>query len=132
VSTVTWIRLALAAAGLAALVGLGFAIGHRDVPKLHHDLAALTRERDGLVQANAIEAKGLDAASDALRTIANNLREDASRAARAQASGTKAAADAIRGRAALEADLDALKRQLRDERQGCVDANRPVCGVPLE
>lgn len=101
----------------------------------------------GAIDAAEIETKdtALKAAAGDLRAASTQLRDFAGKFReidRATAQNLKSAADA-RARAQLEAEAaerdrkaavakaSTLQRQLAAERAGCVDGERPICGVPL-
>lgn len=84
-------------------------------------------------------AAALGDARDALRRFADTFddisaqtRAAADAAAKQIEKGQASAKQAQAEHAAAEQRVDALERQLRAERAGCVDAGRSVCGIPLQ
>ena len=83
-------------------------------------------------------ASALGDARDSLRAAATTFdeisaltRANARAAAVQLAKGVDAAKKARLEHAAAEKRVSKLEQQLRDERAGCVDAGRAVCGIPL-
>lgn len=132
----TWLGALLI---VALLIGGGWAAGHRGVAERDTtieqqkmQLGVLLRERDDARAAVAIANRGLTQAAATFRRMSEQAKAEAAAAALAQAEAKLAAAETIKERARLEANIAALNRTLAAERAGCVDAQRPICGVPLE
>lgn len=124
---------------IAVLIGGGWLWGHKDVPKLEAAVGQLADERDALAierdnvrNALGIANQGLADAANTFRAISAQAALDAARGELEVAAATRAAAEAVKSRAELQAAITEIERQLQAERETCVDASRPVCGVPLE
>ncbi len=87
----------------------------------------------------AVAATALGNARDSLRAAADTFdrisamtRADAAAAARQIKAGEDQAKQAKAEKANSDKRASDLEKQLRDERAGCVDAGRRVCGIPLQ
>lgn len=82
--------------------------------------------------------KALGEAAAALRHAGQQMREITAQTeanAQAAADATKeaetAAREAVKEQAETAKRVTSLQRQLDKERTGCIDGQRPICGVPL-
>ena len=87
----------------------------------------------------AAAATALGNARDSLRAAATTFdeisamtRANAAAAAKQVAAGEAQAKQAKADKARSDKRAADLEKQLRDERAGCVDAGRRVCGIPLQ
>lgn len=133
------LRWVLALAIPLALIGGGWYWGHRQVPALRDAVRQAADQREALAAqldahrtALAIANRGLAAAADSFRRISQAAKSEAAQADLDHARAVREAAVAVKAQSQLQADIAALNRTLQAERAGCVDAGRPVCGVPLE
>lgn len=124
-----WIKLGVAGVLLAAAFAGGCHVqSGRDAAKvanLKQDL------RNAGEQRGAARSSLLDAART-FDEISALTRADAKAAALRIAKGADQARQAKADKAASDKRVGALEKQLRDERAGCVDAGRTVCGLPLQ
>lgn len=113
---------------LVAFIGGCHAQANRDAGKATKAQAALSQAAHDLGDCR----DSLRAAADTFDEISAHTRANADAASKLIAQGEAQAKQAQAAKVAADKRIDALEQQLHDERSGCVDAGRRVCGVPLQ
>lgn len=124
-----WIKLGAAATALAvSFLGGCHVQAKRDTVKLDKTKAALAASASALGDAR----DSLRAAATTFDDISAQTRANADAAEKQIARGELQAKQAKAEKAKSDKRAAALEQQLQDEREGCVDAGRRICGLPLQ